>query len=82
MDKKQFAEMVARPERFSPQDRAWLRAMVDKYPHSSPLTTLALLADHVYRFDTPSERRSVMLAMCNSDRIDAMLDRASGGSDD
>ncbi len=82
MDKKQFAEMVARPERFSPQDRGWLRAMVDKYPHSSLMSTLALLADHVYRFDTPEERRAVSLAMCNSDKLDAMLGRASGPADD
>lgn len=77
MDKKQFAEMVSHPVRFSPQDRGWLRAMVDKYPHSAVVSTLALLADHVYKFDTPEERRAVALAMCNSDVLDAMLDRAS-----
>lgn len=77
MDKKQFAEMVAHPVRFSPQDRGWLRAMVDKYPHSAVVSTLALLADHVYKFDTPEERRAVALAMCNSDVLDGMLDRAS-----
>lgn len=82
MDKKQFAEMVARPERFTPQDRGWLRAMVDKYPHSSLMTTLALLADHVYRFDTTEERRAVMLSMCNSENLDAMLERASSPADD
>ncbi len=82
MDKKQFAEMVARPERFTPQDRGWLRAMVDKYPHSSLMTTLALLADHVYRFDTIEERRAVMLSMCNSENLDAMLERASSPADD
>lgn len=82
MDKKQFAEMVARPERFTPQDRGWLRAMVDKYPHSSLMSTLALLADKVYRFDTPEERRAVMLAMCNSENLDAMLERATSPADD
>ncbi|MBR4229945.1 MAG: hypothetical protein IKR83_04470 [Bacteroidales bacterium] len=82
MDKKQFAEMVAHPERFTPQDRGWLRAMVDRYPHSSLMTTLALLADHVYRFDTIEERRAVMLSMCNSENLDAMLERASSPADD
>ena len=69
--------MVARPERFSPQDRGWLRAMVDKYPHSAVMSTLALLADHVYHFDTPEERRAVVLAMCNSNGLDALLSRAT-----
>lgn len=82
MDKKQFAEMVSRPVRFSPQDRGWLRAMVDKYPHSSLMSTLALLADHVYRFDTPAERRAVALSMINSNALDAMLEHATGTDDD
>ena len=82
MDKKQFAELVARPERFSPQDRGWLRAMADKYPHSSVISILALLADHVYHFDTPAQRRAVMLSMCDSSKLDAMLDRATGPGED
>ena len=82
MDKKQFAEMVAHPTRFTPQNRGWLRAMVDKYPHSSLMNTLALLADHVYRFDTPTERRAVVLSMINSDRLDAMLEHATGPAED
>ena len=56
--------------------------MVDRYPHSSLMTTLALLADHVYRFDTIEERRAVMLSMCNSENLDAMLERASSPADD
>lgn len=82
MDKKQFTEMVSHPTRFTPQDRGWLRAMVDKYPHSSLLTTLSLLADHVYHFDTTKDRRAVALAMINSTELDAMLNRAGGPADD
>ena len=82
MDKKQFAEMVALPERFSSQDRGWLRAMVDKYPHSAVMSTLALLADHVYHFDTTEERRAVVLAMCNSNGLDALLSRATASSNE
>ena len=82
MDKKQFAEMVAHPVRFSPQDRGWLRAMVDKYPHSSLMSTLALLADHVYRFDTPKERRAVVLSMCSSANLDTMLARAASRTEE
>lgn len=77
MDKKQFTEMVTRHDRFSPQDRGWLRAMVDKYPHSSLMATLALLADHVYHFDTPTERRAVVLSMCDSRQLDSMISNAA-----
>lgn len=73
MDKKQFADAVARPRRFTSQDRAWLRAVLSKYPHSSVVSTLALLADHAYGFDTPEQRRAVALAMCSPDGLDAML---------
>ena len=82
MDKKQFANMVAHPDRFTSQDRGWLRAMADKYPHSSVISTLALLADHVYHFDTPEERRAVVLAMCNSEGLDAMLARATASTNE
>lgn len=82
MDKKQFAEMVAHPTRFTPQDRGWLRAMVDKYPHSSLLATLSLLADHVYHFDTTKDRRAVVLSMINSGNLDAMISQAGGPADD
>ena len=82
MDKKQCADMVAHPVRVTPQDRGWLRAMVDKYPHSSLMATLALLADHVYQFETPVERRAVVLSMINSDGLDAMIERAKGATED
>ena len=74
--------MVAHPDRFTSQDRGWLRAMADKYPHSSVISTLALLADHVYHFDTPEERRAVVLAMCNSEGLDAMLARATASTNE
>ena len=73
MDKKQFADVVARPRRFSSQDRAWLRAMMSKYPHSSVVATLALLADRAYGFDTAEQRRAVSLAMCSPEALDTML---------
>ncbi len=82
MDKKQFAEMVAHPTRFTPQDRGWLRAMLDKYPHSSLLATLSLLADHVYHFDTSKDRRAVVLSMINSEGLESMLEKACGPADD
>ena len=75
MDKKQFANMVAKPETFTSQERGWLRAMVAKYPHSSVMTTLALLADHAYQFDTPEQRHRVMLAMCDGSRLAYMLEK-------
>ena len=76
MDKKQFVEMVGNPAKFSSQDRGWLRAVQARYPHSSVISVLALLADHAYGFDTPEQRRAAMLAMCDSTKIDAMLGKA------
>lgn len=76
MDKKQFVEMVGNPTRFSSQDRGWLHAVQARYPHSSVLGVLALLADHAYDYDTPEQRRATMLAMCDSTKLDAMLGKA------
>ncbi len=76
MDKKQFVEMVGNPTRFSSQDRGWLHAVQARYPHSSVLDVLALLADHAYDYDTPEQRRAAMLAMCDSTKLDAMLGKA------
>ena len=73
MDKKQFADKVARPVSFTPQERGWLRAMLDKYPYSSVLATLALIADHAHGFDTPTERHAVALSLCCSDGLEALL---------
>lgn len=73
MDKTQFIEMVAHPDRFTSQDRGWLRAMLAKYPYSSVVGTLTLLADHVYGFDTVDERRAVALSTCNPAVLDRLL---------
>ena len=77
MDKKQFIDMVGKPTRFSSQDRGWLRAVQAKYPHSSVIGLLALLADHAFHYDTPAQRRAVALSVCNPDAIDNMLEHAA-----
>ena len=77
MDKKQFVETVGKPERFSSQDRGWLHAMQAKYPYSSVVSVLALLADRAFHFDTPAQRRATVLAMCNSAHLDGLLSRAA-----
>ena len=74
MDKKQFTERVANPVKFTSQERGWLHAMSAKYPHSSIVSSMALLADHAFHFDTPEERRAVALAVCSMGRIDSLLD--------
>lgn len=76
MNKKEFAEKVANHEVFSNQERGWLRSMADKYPFSSVLTTLSVLADHAYGFDTADERRAAALTMCDSYALAQMLDMA------
>ncbi len=73
MDKKQFVEMVTRPETFTSQDRGWLKAMQSKYPYSSVVSTLALLADHVHGFSSAEERRAVALMMSNPTVLDGLL---------
>ena len=77
MDKKQFIDMTAAPGRFTSQDRGWLKAMLAKYPHSSVVSTLALLADHAFGYDTPVERRAVALSVCNPAILDDLLSTAS-----
>ena len=74
MDKKEFAEKVTRPETFTSQERIWLHAMADKYPFSSVVSTLSLLADHAHSVDTPEEQRVVALALCNNDGLDQLMD--------
>lgn len=81
MDKKQFVEKLGNPAKFSSQDRGWLRAVMDRYPYSSVVNVLALLADHAYGFDTPEQRRAAMLAMCDSSVLDVMLDRAASANE-
>ena len=80
MDKKQFIDTVTAPARFTSQDRGWLKAQLAKYPYSSVVATLALLADHAYGFDTPEERRAVALSMCNPSVLDSLLDGAAASA--
>ena len=76
MDRKQFAEKVSNPMKFTSQERGWLKAVQSKYPFSSVVGTLALLADHAYGFDTVEERRAVALSVCNPSVLDVLLDGA------
>lgn len=76
MDKKKFAEKIANPVKFTSQERGWLRAVQAKYPYSSVINVLALLADKAFHFDTPEECRVAKLSMCDSSRLAAMLDKA------
>lgn len=73
MDKKQFADRVSNPVSFSSQDRGWLKAMLSKYPYSSVVGMLSLLADHAYGYDTPEECRAVALSVCNAAVIDRLM---------
>ena len=79
MDKKQFAERVSNPVEFTSQDRGWLKAMLSKYPYSSVVGTLSLLADHVYGYDTPEERRAVAMSVCNPAVLDRLIAGATAG---
>lgn len=76
MNKKEFNERVMNSESYSSQDRGWLRAMLAKYPHSSVVGVLALLADHAFGFDTPERQRAVALSMCNPQGLGALLAHA------
>ena len=80
MDRNQFAERVSNPVMFSSQDRGWLKAMLSKYPYSSVVGTLALLADHAHGFDTQEEIRAVALSVCNSAVLDALMASAEVGT--
>jgi hypothetical protein len=80
MDKRQFSDRVSNPVEFTSQDRGWLKAMFSKYPYSSVIGMLTLLADHVHGFDTPEERRVVALSLCNPSGVDALLAGATVGS--
>ena len=76
MDKKEFNERVAHCVSFTAQDRGWLRAVMDKYPYSSVVRVMALLADHAFGFDTAEERRAAAVAMCNAQGLNAMVANA------
>ncbi len=73
MDKNEFVNKVSRPQEFSPQDRGWLKAQLSRYPFSSVVRTMALLADHAYGYDTADDRRATALSLCNATLLDAML---------
>ena len=73
MDKKEFNDRLSHPVSFTSQERGWLRAKQDRYPFSSVVSAMALLADHAYGFDTDEARRRVALAMCNPQSLNAML---------
>ena len=76
MDKKQFVEKIGNPVKFTSQERGWLRAVQSKYPYSSVINVLTLMADRVFHFDTPEERRVAMLSMCDGNALGPMLDKA------
>ncbi len=82
MDKSQFVNRVSNPESFTSQDRGWLKAMLSKYPYSSVVGTLALLADHAHGFDTLEERRAVALSLCDSSVLDTLMAGAVTGTGD
>ena len=76
MNKKDFNDKVTHCEAYTSQERGWLRAQLAKYPYSSVVATLALLADHAYNFDSAERRRAVALAMCNPQGLNSMLANA------
>ena len=82
MDKKQFVDKLANPTKFTSQERGWLRAVQSKYPYSSVINVLTLLADSAFHFDTPEERRVAMLSMCDGKLLANMIDRASANTEE
>ncbi len=76
MEKNDFIKIVSQPTTFTSQDRGWLRAKLARYPHSSVVRLLALLADHAFSFDTPEEHRAAALSMCNPHGLGSMLSSA------
>lgn len=82
MDKKQFVDKLANPTKFTSQERGWLRAVQSKYPYSSVINVLTLLADSAFHFDTPEERRVAMLSMCDGKVLANMLDRVSAATEE
>lgn len=75
MDKKQFVNMVGAPGKFTSQDRGWLHAVQAKYPYSSVIRVLTLMADKAFHFDTPEQRREAVLSMCDGETLEAMMGR-------
>ncbi len=77
MDKKEFVNLVSHPSIFSSQDRGWLKAQLSRYPYSSVVRTLALLADHAHGYDTDVDRRAAALSVCDAAALDALLASAT-----
>lgn len=80
MDKNQFVGKVTNPKQFTSQDRGWLKAMLSRYPYSSVVSTLSLLADHAFGFDSDSSRRAVALSVCNPSILGEILAGASSAA--
>ena len=75
MEKERFNAMVNNPEAFAAEEREWLKAMLKKYPFSSALGTLSLMADHAFGLDTAMERRAVALSVCRPSVLNERLSR-------
>lgn len=82
MDKKQFVDKLTNHAKFTSQERGWLRAVQAKYPYSSVINVLTLLADSAFHFDTPEERRVAMLSMCDGKVLANMIDRTSATTEE
>lgn len=78
MDKTQFIKKVGSPVKFTSQERGWLHAVQAKYPFSSVVNVLTLLADRAFKYDTPAQRRATMLSMCDSTGLKPLLVSAVG----
>ena len=76
MDKKEFEKKVSHPAAFTSQERGWLKAKLAKYPYSSVLSALALMADRAYGYDTAEERRAVWLSVCGPEAVEGMVSSA------
>ena len=74
MDKKEFNNRILHPNKFTSQERGWLKAVQAKYPHSAVVGMMALLADHAYHFDSVHQQNVVALSMFNSATLGGMLD--------
>ena len=80
MSKNTFTRMVTQPQQFTSQERGWLRAMTAKYPYSSIVRLMALLADRAYGFDTAQERRAVALSLDNGCPLDTLLSQSKAAA--
>ena len=77
MERQEFVNRLSSHGSFTSQERGWLRAMLSKYPHSSVVRVMALLADKAFAFDTPEEHRAAALSMCNAQALNAKVSSAT-----